>query len=311
MKNAFLILAHADPEHLDRLVTALDHESDVFVHVDGKSDLAAFDSVRRHHHVRFIDARVQVAWAGISMVDAILALMRAAMASGERYGHVGVLTGADYPLKSAAALHALLAAEPEREFIRLSAVRESPQRYLKLVERRHFREPWFGRGSPVFGLADRALRKSLSALALPNPWRREVVPYRGHTWCAITAACCRYIVEFDRDNPWYHTMNRHTFAPDEHYFHTLIGNSRFAMRATIQPCQGGLYPMASTHLIDASLTKWFTAADWPLVRESEKFFLRKVRSQDGRELLDLVDREMRAAPFALAQQPTTVTKDTP
>ena len=42
----------------------------------------------------------------------------------------------------------------------------------------------------------------------------------------------------------------------------------------------------------------------------EKFFLRKVRSQDGRELLDLIDRELRAVPAAVPQQPATAKRQT-
>ena len=43
MRLAFLISAHTDPQHLDRLIKSLPEESDFFIHVDAKSDLKIFE----------------------------------------------------------------------------------------------------------------------------------------------------------------------------------------------------------------------------------------------------------------------------
>lgn len=58
----------------------------------------------------------------------------------------------------------------------------------------------------------------------------DLKPYSGSTWWALSRDACRYIVDF-------HESDRHlagyfvnTFAPDEAYFHTILGNSAFSAR---------------------------------------------------------------------------------
>jgi hypothetical protein len=84
---------------------------------------------------------------------------------------------------------------------------------------------------------------------------------------------------------------RHAFASDEQFFHTIVGNSRFAASATgLQAYSGrGTYKLANLHLIDPSLSKWYTLDDWEAVSRSDKFFLRKVRTGESTKLLDALD----------------------
>lgn len=100
-------------------------------------------------------------------------------------------------------------------------------------------------------------------------------------------------------------MNCHTFSPDEHYFHTLIGNSRFDAYADgLQDFQGvGTWRLANLHLIDPSLSKWFTLQDWDSIKNSDKLFVRKIRSLDGAELVDRIDKELLAQQSGAAAPP--------
>ena len=125
MSIAFLILAHADPVHLGRLCRSLQGAGDVYIHLDRKADKAAFEAEVGTSGT-FIEERHAVAWAGISMVDAILALMR--VASDQRRGHsrLVLLTGSDYPIKPMGLLKSLFEQQPDREFIRYIDMRESP-----------------------------------------------------------------------------------------------------------------------------------------------------------------------------------------
>ena len=69
MKIAYLILAHAAPNHAGRLVESLRHSSaTVFMHVDAKSDIAPFRPLARLG-VRFTPGRIPVYWGDYSQVS--------------------------------------------------------------------------------------------------------------------------------------------------------------------------------------------------------------------------------------------------
>ena len=57
MKIAFLISAHTDPHQLFRLTERLPEDSEIFVHVDLKCDLQAFNTLITSPHVHFIKER--------------------------------------------------------------------------------------------------------------------------------------------------------------------------------------------------------------------------------------------------------------
>ena len=121
-----------------------------------------------------------------------------------------------------------------------------------------------------------------------------MIPYFGHTWCALTPECCKHVLDFHDNNPWFYEMNKDTMAPDEHYYHTIIGNSPFASNADgLQVYQGrGLWRLVNFHLICPSLQKWFTLEDWDEVYASDKLFVRKVNSKTGAGLVGEIDMKI-------------------
>ncbi len=284
---AYLVLAHADPVHLGRLVRALGDSSDVFVHVDAKVDQGPF--VAAAGRAAFIEERVRVFWAGYSMVEAIMRLIRRALDSGREYTHFVLLSGADYPIKPQSEICAHLVENRGRQFIKYIDMRESKDHYLRQVTRKHFQDPVFGES-----LVDRAIRKVLRSINLPNKWDPSIVPYFGSNWWALTPDCCRYIVEFVEANNGFEAMNRRTFSPDEHFFHTIVGNSPFAAQSSgVQEYLGvGTVNLANLHLIDPSLAKWFTLEDYDLIAKSDRYFVRKVSTELSTTLLDALDQRI-------------------
>jgi len=67
-KICYLILAHADPAHLEKLVSTLDYKSRIFIHLDAKSEMSDFADIKLPKSAKFISKRVKVYWGGISMI---------------------------------------------------------------------------------------------------------------------------------------------------------------------------------------------------------------------------------------------------
>lgn len=290
---AYLILAHQDPRQFGRLVHALGKDCEIYVHVDAKSDLRAFAKAAGDRRVVFTRNRFTVSWAGIRMVDAEMELIRTALEHSRHHSHQILLSGADYPVRPQEELVEFLRSHGDAEHLNFLDMRESPDVYALHVSKKHFREPLLGSRWPAVRFVDRALRKALRSLALPNPWREDVVPCFGSQWFCLTRACAAYVLTYHEDNPWFRELNRQTMSPDEHYIHTIVGNSRFLEAAGgFQPfARRGTWRMANLHVIHPSLRKWYTLDDWDEVAATDRFFLRKVRTADAEPLLDRIDEE--------------------
>ena len=294
---AYLILAHMDPMQFGRLVGALGNNCDIYVHIDKKTDISCFKAAINSSNIHFLSSRVVVSWAGISMIDALNLLIQSALINKERYTHLVFLSGTCYPIKRVDIIQRILTQNPRKEFIKFIDMRKSPEHYMKQITQKWFKEPFLNNAKGKFPIFfDKALRIMLHKFRFNNHWNDKLVPYFGSTWCALTVDCCQYLIDFQKNNPWYRQMNCFTFSPDEHYYHTIIGNSEYKHRATgEQKFEGrGLWRLANFHIIDKSLAKWFTLADWEEIVNSDKMFVRKIRSSDGTDLVMRINKELLA-----------------
>ncbi|WP_114751717.1 beta-1,6-N-acetylglucosaminyltransferase [Pleomorphovibrio marinus] len=306
-KIAFLILAHSDPQHLKELVNALGVDNDIYIHIDKKSNIQNFTNLIKDNNVTFIQNRFKVSWGGISIVDAQIELIRAAINSKNNYLHLLSISGSDYPLKPISELREFLSSRREKEFIKFIDMRESTDHYMNHLNYNNYKEPLFYSTNSILIILDKVIRKGLRSLKFKNEWKKEVIPYFGSSWWALTPACCKYILQYHLENPWFYEMNKRTFAPDEHFFHTIVGNSQFLEASGgVQEFRFvGTWQFANLHLIDPSLAKWFTLDDWEQVTNSNQFFVRKIRSSDGASLVKRIKEKFLSKGSVRKNKPST------
>ncbi len=165
---------------------------------------------------------------------------------------------------------------------------------MKQINRKWFKEPLFKRKCTPVALADKVIRKIFSLIGITNHWNSKMIPFFGNMMCGLTVDCCEFLIAYQDQNPWYREMNRYTFSPDEHYYHTIIGNSHFRNMTDGKQdlTEGWAADMASLHLIDESLSKCFTLDDWEEIRNSDKLFVRKIRSYDGSNLVEYINKKI-------------------
>lgn len=292
---AFLILAHTDPVQLGRLCRALDYRAHIFVHLDAKTDIRPFLAQSLPECVTFIENRVPVSWAAYSQVEASLRMMRAALESGRVFSHLVMLSGLDYPIKPVATLHAHLNSQPHREFIRFIDATHTHYRI-------YFNHYWFLEATRRMpSKLDRNLRHGFGRAL--RPFLRKPLP-PGMTICwgsaywALTPSCASYILEFTEQQPDYTRWARTSFAVDEHYFHTIVGNSRFCSASDgFFPYQGNkTYTMSSLHEVHESMRKIHTEVDFDALRGSDKFFVRKIMSGPSDRLVERLDATILSLP---------------
>ena len=224
MKIAYLVFAYKNPKLLQRVIEKLSTEdSAFFIHIDEKSDIKQFRSIGGSN-VFFTKRRISVYWAEFTGIEAILLLIREALSKETKYEYFVLLSGSDYPLKSAQYIHNFLDANRGAEFISLVKV-PAPGKPLARINTRRFPSTkpvrrFIFRALAKVGLAKRDYRKFLVGMEV----------YSGNTWWALSREACQYIVDFDRCNRYVAQFFSELFAPEESFFHTILGNSRFRSR---------------------------------------------------------------------------------
>ena len=146
------------------------------------------------------------------------------------------------------------------------------------------------------------------AIAVTLP-RRSLASYESLTpavssqWTLLSRACLEDILPTAWD-PAYQRLFRHTFAPDEFFFATLVHSGKWAAHTEF----GGLEDRGDKvttefpnfHYVDPTLNVWLNAGDAAKVVASGAYFARKFRSRDVDDFLDAVAKERSALPGPIA-----------
>ena len=229
MKIAYLIQAHNNVRHLERLLAALDGEGvSFFIHIDKKAPVSLFAHLAAPN-VQLVERRVAVYWGDFSQVEATLVLIEAALASPAGVERLAFISGADYPIRSSAEIARFFAERPTAEFINTVAMpADTMGKPITRLTRFHPR--------PSAPRAVRGLQKVLMRVGLLPRMRdyrrhlRGLQPYGGSSWWALTRSTCEHIMRFVAERPNVVTFFKHTWCPDESFFQTIIGNTAAAAR---------------------------------------------------------------------------------
>lgn len=218
-KIAYLVFAYKNPGLLKRTIKALSTEHCAFfVHIDQKIDVKQFACIVGDN-VFFSERRVVVHWAEFSGIDAILLLIRQALARPEAYDNFVLLSGSEYPLRSGRYIHTFLEEHQGWEFISMLKM-PSPGKPISRINTVRLESD-----KPVRRLAWRALAKVGLAQRDYRHYLGGLEPYSGITWWVLSRNACDYVLRFTENNPLIVRFFRDTFAPEETFIHTILGNS--------------------------------------------------------------------------------------
>lgn len=298
-KVAFLILAHDDMAMLRRLCARLAPHA-VYVHLDRRADVEADELEKFGPNVHFAKDRSEAHWADFSLVDAAMTLVKLALGSGN-HTHFVLLSGHCYPIKPVSDFIGLLDKHPDRNFLQLVPISKGSFLYGRLG--RHWRTRPFvpaaaNSNRKVLVRLDQLLVRSYNRLsrALPRDFMREIspwVPFYGSQWWALTRSAAEKVVGSAASQFALRSF-RSTFAPDETYMQTVLGNllEQYAIIGPNQDRGPASVLDAPLHLVADSDGRWLadTPANRLAIQRSDKFFVRKVTSAQT-ELLDWIDAE--------------------
>ncbi|WP_163710543.1 beta-1,6-N-acetylglucosaminyltransferase [Mangrovibacterium lignilyticum] len=301
-KIAYLILAHNDAPHLARLIKKLNLQADFYIHIDKKTDTKPFEQlVKSSSNIYYVSEtkRVDVQWGGISQIDATLSLIEEFLNQQKKvvytYKKIVLLSGACYPIKSNEYIHSFFENNRSTNFIRATnTTTANSNKYNRAVCKYWFFNIYIN---------NRQLKKISRAILefLYSPFQKKNYfynkakkfdIYHGSQWWALNYDVIKYFYSSSFQNKMARKYFKYSLAPDEKYFHTIFFNSPHKT-TNQQKGPEKFVPhtsaYANIHVIDKSLSKYFTDKDFEVLSNSDKLFVRKVNSELSSSLLDQLD----------------------
>lgn len=223
MKIAYLILAHNNPAHLDKLINSLNSDfCDFYIHFDKKSK--TLFNLLNYKNVYYLNNRISIFWGGFSIVQATINLLIES-SKEHKYDYYILLSGVDYPIRSNRYIKNFFIKNSGKEFIDLYKMPLYDKSFNRIDK--YFFE---GNTNRYLYFFQMHLNKTLKSI----PYNRRLpsrfdkfVKYAGANWWALSDSCINYIIKFLLDNPSYASFYKHTHIPDEMFFQTIVGNSPF------------------------------------------------------------------------------------
>jgi hypothetical protein len=282
VRIAYLILAYDQPNHVGRLVEQLDDgNAKFFIHVDRKSDIEPFRSAVNSQRAVFLDERLAINWGGWRMVQATLHLLR--RAHGEAPSdYYQLLSDSCYPIKSNLDIANKLRGN-NLDYLTINHELIPGAKHFGWVGRYHSPDLLPAREPKSAGRFFSRLQKHFPQRRGPRGLRL----YKGWQWWCLRHECIEYILRSIDSAPDIERFFRYTRIPDETFFHTIIGNSKFAR--TLSP---GFETGTTTgnHYV-----RWIdgrpcvlTADDFDTLIKSKACFARKLRERESFELIAML-----------------------
>lgn len=288
---AYMLQIHNRPEQVNKFIKQLlsGDEADIYIHIDQKSYQSIKGQIIEGPHVMVLPESIDCEWGDISQIDTTLLLLHAVMASNKSYDYVCLRSGQDLLVKDG--FHDYLSENKgsvflnyrsmtnELALVELSWPKITRRRYTSAHPVRIYRR-----------MIQEFHRIGLTLLPNRNYWPRDYSFYKGSQWFTIPFPVAKYIVEFLKENEWYHQYFENTLIPDESFFHTLIMNSPYKDDVVNDNL---LFLKWGVTLRDRNSPQYLTEEDIPAIEKSEHFFARKFDEKVDSTVVDYFTRKYR------------------
>lgn len=227
-------------------------------------------------NVFFVQDRIDIRWAGYTTAEAALSGIRAIVASGIKYDFVNLITGQDYPVKSADHIAGFLADNIGKEFMLYKYFDTEWTEAISRVDRYHFND---------FNFKGRhRLEKVVNLLTPKRKFPLNMTLCGKETFWTLSLDCAKYVVDYIDSNPKLRRFLRYTWGSDEFIFQTIIMASPFKANVVNNNYRYINWPEVG------SRPNVFVAADYDRIMASDALFGRKFDINTDEKIFDLLDK---------------------
>ncbi len=225
-----------------------------------------------------VEKRENIHWGAFSIVKATLNAMELIVNLNKSFDYLVLLSGQDYPIKSNDYISNYFSKFYGNDFIEFFSI-PGPSPYGYDFYMYHFMD-----------IRNIYLRKffhgfsRLLALIYKRKFFRDLTPFGGSAWWAISYNSTKFIIDFVKKNPRIIKFFKRTILPDEMFFQTLILNSPNSSNVINNNLRFIQWTGSSPN--PSILTKH----NFELLKESPKLFARKLDLLKDKEIFDLLDK---------------------
>lgn len=271
MKQALLITAYKNFNHLHDLSSFFDDDFELYIHIDKKSVVpeGVLNSIRERTNVKLVSREYKVNWGGLNHLRCILHLAEEAY-KNPAIDYFHLISGHDFPIKSLPEIKAFVFNNKQHSFIS------------------HFKLPsvhWFDGGlsrlkyynfyDVLDGKRHRNYIFKLVALQKKLGIKRRLsskLPklYGGETWWSLSREALGYVLDYTVQHPELLNRMKHTFCSEEMYVQTVLLNS--PLKSTIVSKSLSFIDWTNKH---GNFPANLVLEDQSRLLESDKLFARK------------------------------------
>jgi hypothetical protein len=277
MRVAHLLITYTNPLQTERMIRRMQHpDFDFYIHVDKKVDIRPHLFLAKIPQVYLIQKRTDVIWAGYNTIKATLRSVQEILATGRQYDYVHLMSGQDYPIKTASYILDFFHSHKGKEFMQFKHFDQWPIESYPRIKKYHLTNyRWFPGRYRVQKLLNRFLppRKS--------PFKMDF--FGSSMFWALTPACLKYVLDLLKNNPRLERFMHFSWAPDEFLFQTLVLNSPFKNNVLNDNLLYLDWEIGTAH------PKVMTAAHLGPLIDSDKLFARKFNLTVDAVIMDKVD----------------------
>jgi hypothetical protein len=221
MSFACLIVTYTSAKQTLRLIQKLDNgDFDFYIHLDKKVDIETHRDLFDMPNVFFIKNRLDVKWAGYTVVEASFSGLQEIRESGREYAFINLLSGQDYPLKSADEISTFLSTQVGRQLIKHWDFETEWDEAFSRIYKYHFTDSIFkGRY-----FVQRVINFLVRQRKVPTTMRFYGT---NSTFWTLSPDCAYYVMDQLKANPKLQLFLRYTWGSDEFIYQTVIMNSPY------------------------------------------------------------------------------------
>jgi core-2/I-Branching enzyme len=249
---------------------------DFYIHVDKKIDIRPYLFLANIQQVYLIHNRVEVVWGGYATVETTLQCTKEILATGREYDYIHLMSGQDYPIKSAAYIHDFFARRQGQEFMEFEPFDTwSAIDPWSRIRQYHFTNYNF----PGRYLLQRIMNKLLPVRVPPV----ELDFFGSSMFWALSPASLRFVIDFLESNPRLQRFMRLSWGTDEFLIQTLVMNSPFKHRVLNDNLLYLDWELGSSH------PNIITSRHFQALASSDKLFTRKLDINTDAAIFDRLD----------------------
>lgn len=220
MRFACLIVTYTAAELTIRMIKKLDNgDFDFYIHLDKKVDINTHRELFDMPNVFFVKDRIDVKWAGYTVVQASFNGLKEIRASGKKYEFVNLLSGQDYPLKSADYISKFLSKQVGKQLIKHWDFETEWDEAFARIHKYHFTDKEF-KGRYL-------LQRIINSIVKRKPPTDLRFYGTSSTFWTLSPECAYYVMDYIAARPKFERFLKYTWGSDEFIFQTVIMNSHW------------------------------------------------------------------------------------